>query len=348
MLENSILPSRLSLKNQIFEFSAVVIVCGLISTLLYTIFIQQEHSFWTYFLTTFGYGLSIYISSLLFQLAKPHWPAWLNYVLSLVIGILLGSVLLIIGRYIQGHALESFGNVTPIFLGAAFSFIGTSLFFLRTRWAMASNMFQKERLERLEQEKLLVQAQLSTLQAQIEPHFFFNTLATIRSLIDLDQDAAKKMLSNLTDLFRLVLDRQQARQDLQLEMDIIRRYLSIQSIRLGHRLQYHIEHDPNINPLFPPLLIQPLIENAIKHGIEPKLQGGQLWINIEKNHDQLHIRIKDDGLGFQEGSSGHGLGIKNVRERLFHQFGEQGSLSVYELPQGGVCSMVQIPFSEES
>ena len=343
MLENAILPSRLTLRHIVIELCAVVVVCGLISLLLYIIFIRQIHTFWTYFLITFGYGISIYIASILTQLAKPQWPALVNYVLSLCIGIVLGSVWLILGRYLLGQSIESLSNFTALLLGAAFSFIGTSLFFLRARWAIAANLFQKERLERLEQEKLLAQAQLRTLQSQIEPHFFFNTLATIHSLIDLDQKTAKKMLSALTDLFHLILNRQSSLQDLKLEMEIVQRYLDIQNIRLGERLQYHVVDQANLNPPFPPLLLQPLIENAIKHGIEPSMQGGCLNIVIQEQGSKLVIRIEDDGVGFQMSSSGHGMGIKNIRERLRHLYGEEAELKVFEQESGGVVSQLTVP-----
>lgn len=357
MLENAIMPSRLSFRYQVLEFSAIIIICTLISGLLYAIFIKQVYPFWIYLLITYGYGLSIYIASLIIQVLKPKWPAIANYALSLGIGVAAGSLWLILGRFFSGRPS---GNITALSIGLFFSLLVTSSFFMRTRWVMVSNVLQQERLEKAEQARLLAEAQLTALQAQIEPHFFFNTLATIRSLIDLDSEKAKLMLSSLTDLFRLVMNRQEYNM-LGLELDIVERYLSIQAIRLGKRLNYQI-HCPQelTNYDFPPLLLQPLVENAIKHGVEPSSDTVNLHVNIKAtDHTITHkitdgisevipaliISVADTGLGFQPHSSGNGLGIKNVSDRLRHFYGDSASLSVTELETGGVESLLVIPLS---
>src|SRR5262249_17324865 len=150
-----------------------------------------------------------------------------------------------------------------------------------------------------------------------EPHFLFNTLANVTSLIDAAPEKAKLMLARLIELLRASLAASRATQvDVGRELDLVRAYLDILAIRMGARLRYSIDVAPDLRPLpVPPLLIQPLVENAVKHGLEPKMQGGSVNVSVRSDADTLLVEVADDGLGFAPATTS-GLGLSNLRERL--------------------------------
>ncbi|WP_215779703.1 sensor histidine kinase [Paludibacterium sp. B53371] len=191
-----------------------------------------------------------------------------------------------------------------------------------------------------------IASQLAMLQAQIEPHFLFNTLANVQSLIDQDAATAKQMLAHLNDYLRATLTRTRLPQGtLGDELTVIRHLLFIAGIRLGERLQWQMEVDPGLltHPL-PPLLLQPLVENALKHGIEPALLGGRLHIRAGHLGDELVLTVSDNGVGMPPSGHGHGVGLANVRQRLDSLYGAAGRLRLQPNPEGGVCAALHLPW----
>lgn len=175
-------------------------------------------------------------------------------------------------------------------------------------------------------EKHLVEAQLQTLQRQLQPHFLFNTLHAISALMHRDVEAADRMLTRLSDLLRMTLDtvgRQQI--TLKDEVDFLRKYLQIEQTRLGDRLTVQWEIDgETLDCLVPNLVLQPLVENAIKHGIALKSEGGTLRIRARHEGQMLWMEVEDDGLGPSESglqSLKTGIGLSNTRARLSHHYG---------------------------
>ena len=175
-------------------------------------------------------------------------------------------------------------------------------------------------------EKHLVEAQLQTLQRQLQPHFLFNTLHAISALMHRDVDSADRMLSRLSDLLRMTLDtigRQQT--SLKDEIDFLRKYLQIEQTRLGDRLTVTWEVDgETLDCLVPNLALQPLVENAIKHGIALKSEGGALTVRARRQGDMLWMEVEDDGVGPSETgleSLQKGIGLTNTRARLSHHYG---------------------------
>ncbi|MDQ3188987.1 MAG: histidine kinase [Pseudomonadota bacterium] len=210
----------------------------------------------------------------------------------------------------------------------------------RTRLARAEADSARERARVGELQRQATDAQLRSLQAQIEPHFLFNTLANVVSLIDSAPDKARLMLERLIELLRASLAASRSeRTTLGQETALIAAYLDILRIRMGNRLSYTI----NVPPLLmsagvPPLSLQPLVENAIKHGLEPKLDGGHLNVTASASSDTLRLEVEDDGLGFSPRPNA-GVGLSNLRERMSSLYGEQARLVIEELPSGTRVSL---------
>ncbi|MGL5004036.1 MAG: sensor histidine kinase, partial [Casimicrobium sp.] len=178
----------------------------------------------------------------------------------------------------------------------------------------------REQLKIVSSEKQLVQAQMRMLQAQIEPHFLFNTLANIQTQIPRAPDKANAMLDNFIAYLRQTLSASRAQEGtLKQEFDLLRNYLEILKIRMGERLEFDLELDASLEatPL-PPMLLQPVVENAVKHGLEPKIEGGRVRVRASREDRLLKLIVEDNGLGFGEyaDSKGTGVGLANLRERL--------------------------------
>jgi signal transduction histidine kinase len=210
-----------------------------------------------------------------------------------------------------------------------------------------ANRFEAERAakERAEMERALTDAKLAMLQAQIEPHFLYNTLANAQLLTRIDPKRADMMLGNLITYLRNGLPRAgESMSTLGREVERSRAYLEILKIRMGNRLNVEIDMPDNLaNVPFAPLLLQTLVENAIKHGLEPKTGGGVIRIEIRQDADALRIAVIDNGVGLQSGTSGTGLGLKNMRERLKLTYGEAAGLSLQPNVPSGMCATITIP-----
>jgi PAS domain S-box-containing protein len=204
---------------------------------------------------------------------------------------------------------------------------------------------EEQKVRRMSAEREVVATQLRMLQAQIEPHFLFNTLANVISLIDSDPRSAKRMLQHLTSSLRQALER--SREDtstLEQEAEMLRDYLSIFKVRLGSRLDFTIDIPEELLPLpFPPMLLQPLVENAVKHGIEPKVEGGRIAIRAEKTDGLLRLSVSDTGLGFSGRMNAQGLGLENVRARLLALYNAGAGLILEENIPCGATATIEVP-----
>jgi signal transduction histidine kinase len=187
-------------------------------------------------------------------------------------------------------------------------------------------------------------ARLALLQAQIEPHFLFNTLANIHSLIPEDPDTASLILEELNAYLRKSLRRtRQATATLGEELDLVQTLLAIAAARLGRRLGYTIVAPPELRSLsLPPLLLQPLVENAIRHGIEPAVGGGKIEVSARQGSDTLELTVADTGVGLKE-EAPQGVGLANVRARLASLYGETAKLAFYANTPHGVVAKLIIP-----
>ncbi len=187
---------------------------------------------------------------------------------------------------------------------------------------------QKE-LDRERANKLATAATLSSLESRIHPHFLFNTINSISSLIHDDPDKAERLLGKLADLLRFSLDAPQlGLVPLAHEMKIVEDYLEIEKARLGDRLRFQLEWDPKLRHRVPPLSIQTLVENSIKYAIAPRREGGTVTVRISDRKGELDIQIQDDGPGFDQSVIVAGHGIENVESRLKALFSGHPGLSI--------------------
>lgn len=198
-------------------------------------------------------------------------------------------------------------------------------------------------------EKALAQqaaeSQLRMLQAQIEPHFLFNTLANVQSLIATDAPRAQLMLETFTDYLRASLGQMRASDSsLGVELETARNYLLLMQIRMGSRLTFSIEADETVRQaLLPPLLLQPLVENAVHHGVAPRLEGGHVRLSAIVRDGALEIVVDDDGVGIgharRGARAGNGVALINIRTRLETRFGARAALLIEPLAQGTRATM---------
>lgn len=198
-------------------------------------------------------------------------------------------------------------------------------------------------------EKELTVAKLSLLHAQVEPHFLYNTLASAQLLTRSDPARADQMLGHLILYLRHSLPRTDDElSTLGAELERALAYLEILKIRMGPRLSVEVDVPENLRatPL-PSMMLQTLVENAIKHGLEPRTGGGTVWIRARRNDDIVSVTVADDGDGFNTKTSGTGIGLKNVRERLRLAFSGKAALSVVANFPAGVAATITVPASAE-
>jgi two-component system, LytTR family, sensor kinase len=253
--------------------------------------------------------------------ASLHWPAW--------------------GRLYAAYNaadLEHFGiNIV------VYGFICGVCAVLHSRMQMQQTIVQK-----LEVERQLTQAQLQTLQTQMEPHFLFNTLNAITSLmVQARNKEAIRTMTHLSDILRTTLQRKAHEKVLLAEeLRIVESYLAIQQVRFAGRLEVKIDTtDEAMDGLVPCFLLQPLVENAIQHGIMPKRQGGSIETRVKRVGDKLWVQVKDDGCGANSSSTkGHGIGLQNIKERLAYFYPNCYEFRTASPAGGGYEVTIQIPY----
>ncbi|MFK2875496.1 histidine kinase [Rhodanobacter hydrolyticus] len=194
-------------------------------------------------------------------------------------------------------------------------------------------------------DKELAQARLSLLHAQVEPHFLYNTLTSAQYLTRTEPAQADRMLGHLIQYLRHSLpSAEETLSTLGEELERARAYLEILKIRMGARLEMKIEVPDALRGItLPPMMLQTLVENAIKHGLEPKPGGGSVWILARRDDGSVAITVADDGQGFGAASGGTGIGLKNVRERLQLVYGPRASLAVVANVPEGVAATLTVP-----
>lgn len=193
----------------------------------------------------------------------------------------------------------------------------------------------------------LAEAKMAAMQAQIEPHFLFNTLASIDHLIETDPPRASQMQKNLIALLRASMPAMRDRAtSLGRELDVVRPYLEILKVRMGERLQAQVSVPEGLYSAdFPPMMLQSLVENAIKHGLEPKAEGGALSVTAEVVHGKLAVAVADTGVGFaRAATAGTGMGLQNIRERLKLIYGDAAELRIADNTPSGTRVSIVVPY----
>jgi signal transduction histidine kinase len=207
--------------------------------------------------------------------------------------------------------------------------------------------FRDRELRTAELERRLAQAKLLALQMQLNPHFLFNTLHTISALMHLDVEKADRMIARLSELLRRALENTDANEvALRDELDFLHRYLEIEQTRFGDRLEVRLEVAPDtLEALVPNLVLQPLVENAIRHGIEPHRKRGCIVLRARQDGPHLRLEVADNGAGLPQGRPARfGVGLANTQARLDHLYGSAHRLDFTGSPGGGLTVGVAIPF----
>jgi signal transduction histidine kinase len=293
-------------------------------------------------------------------------PGWQGVLMGLVLGLVIGPALgLEIGDALTGGTspsllkLDTQNSRITLIITLVGSLVATYVFGSMER--LASAHARAEAAQRQAAEN-----QLRLLQSQLEPHMLFNTLANLRVLIGLDANRAQAMLDHLIAFLRsTLLASRQSQQPLSTEFAHASDYLALMAVRMGPRLQVSFDLPADLASLpVPPLLLQPLVENAIKHGLEPKLEGGHISVHAQRVGDMLQLTVRDSGMGLQPPTphpspspspsasgapaAGTSFGLEQVRARLATLYGGRASLVLQAATDnaGGVVAKVQIPLTD--
>ena len=306
------------------------------------------------FIATFIFSQCIGISICTSVCIATRFTMALKYLLTVIAAaIITGSISgSIAGAMIIGNGTSLLRYnflLEPIIYGCLFGTIITNFFISRSRIIESQAIVREKENKILIDEKRLLEIRLRLLQAQIEPHFLFNSLSSVLSLIQSDPDRAASMLESLTDYLRGSLTRTREKSvTLGQEISTVKAYLHIFKVRMGPRLDYIIcVPEELLNTSFPPMLLQPLVENAIIHGIEPAIEGGIITITCFVENNRLHLMVMDTGMGFQDKAEPQGgIGLTNIKNRLEGLYGPQGSLVIEKNHSKGVRAIIEIPYHE--
>jgi sensor histidine kinase YesM len=259
----------------------------------------------------------------------------------------------VVSGLLFGRTIQDMLTVEPIFwgmviftaVGIALGVLTVTLLVYRERAARAAAVAATADAQRHELEKQVLEARLKLMQAQIEPHFLFNTLANVQHLVEANAPLASRTLESLIVYLRAALpEMREGGTTLGREADMARAYLEIQQIRMGPRLAFRVEVPVELHALpFPPMMLMTLVENAIKHGVDPLQQGGEIRVDaVREATDALVVSVADNGQGLSDWTSS-GIGLQNIRDRLGALYGRKARLFFEENVPHGVVARIRIP-----
>ena len=299
---------------------------------------------------------------------------------AIVVAILAGLAVSCFGQYLAGVFSRAvvapryqayfsgphYQHPEPILVVVVWALIG-ALFFCLGGGVALRTYFREQRswrdarqareLDLLRRQKNEADLRLTVLQAQVEPHFLFNTLASIHSLVRQDPARAEATIEALVDHLRVTMPKFRAEigstgSTLAQQIEVCESYLAVMKVRMGQRLRFTVDvPTPLRSHPFPPLMLISLVENAIKHGLEPSAAGGNIVLSaateVHAERMQLAVSVTDDGVGLQPGAGG-GVGLNNIREQLSARFGSEGALLIRGRTVGGVAATIRVPYSESN
>ncbi|HEX8494985.1 MAG TPA: histidine kinase [Pyrinomonadaceae bacterium] len=277
---------------------------------------------------------------------------WRNLFLHLIFGFIFGVIqhygyhagLGMLGLFTAQAVKESLVN-----LSLMFNFVSAAI----VRYATVIAIQQAYLYFRESQERAfrLQQAELQVLKMQLHPHFFFNTLNALSAMIYRSPKDADRMITQLGDLFRFALRKDKAQEiSLAEELDFLKAFLQIHQTLMGTRLQVDWKIEPGtLSALVPNLILQPLVENSIQHGLAPLEQGGRIEIRAQRQNGRLALQVRDSGLGLasREIQKNGGVGLANTQARLKNLYGADHRFEIETLPGEGIVVSIEIPFQEE-
>ena len=309
------------------------------------------NTYWDLLVTALCVG---YTSMVLFTVASngtvAHLPREGLQILAVIAGSILGTLLagVVKGRDLSQMFHERmWGVAISMGLGVGFGCVVVAAILLRERHARDQARLHRAEAERHQLEKGMLEARLQVMQAQVEPHFLFNTLANVQHLVETDPPGAGRMLDSLIRYLRAALPQmREANSTLGREVDMARAFLEIQAVRMGSRLQFRIDVPAPLRAhAFPPMMLISLVENAIKHGIDPCCECGNVTIRADAASGRLRVSVADTGEGVKP-KHGVGVGLANIRERLKALYGGAASLVLEENAPHGVVAAIELPLPE--
>jgi hypothetical protein len=280
--------------------------------------------------------------------SEVRWPRGIQGVLLIIAGITIG--------FVGGNAIGDAWTGKPLlefWTFAPHKFASTLVITLAATIGVCYFYYSRGKSKYLEGQIALAQrdaadARLKLLETQLEPHMLFNTLANLRVLIKTDPPRAVAMLDRLNSYLRVTLSGSRAlAHPLSAEFDRLGDYLELMSVRMDARLAYTLDLPDDLREVpVPPLLLQPLVENAIRHGLEPQVEGGEISIRARREGARLVIEVRDTGVGIDDDVSppeGGGFGLAQVRERLATVYGAQSAMTMSTVPAGGTSAIITFP-----
>jgi two-component sensor histidine kinase len=303
-------------------------------------------------------GLSAMIAFGLFEQLPRHLPSWLARSALQIIGVFVSVPFSAFFAYwITTGGDPNFGDDEKRVMGYAMLTVMGMLFapwiavgaMLKQRDLFAREQALRFELEKSELERKASDARLRLLQAQVEPHFLFNTLANIQALVDTNSPQASRVLASLIAYLRAAVPRlHDTATTLGQELELVRAYLDLMQMRMPDRLQFALRIDPAAKELLcPPMTLMTLVENAVRHGIDPSEEGGRINVDVILREGRCLVRVSDTGVGLQSMSEGLGTGLSTLRERMQLTFGGDAQLRLLEVEPHGVCAELEFPARRE-
>jgi len=271
-------------------------------------------------------------------------------VLAIILGSFLGTILAgVIRGFNIGHMFTErlWGASMTMGLGIGVGCVVVAAAVLRERKARDEARLHRAEAERQQLEKNVLEARLQLMQAQVEPHFLFNTLANVQHLVETDTPAASKMLESLIQYLRAALPQmREATTTLGREVDMARAFLEIHRVRMGGRLDFSVSVPPDLRRApFPPMMLISLVENALKHGVDPRCECSSVAVSAGIREGKLFVAVADTGAGIIP-KAGGGVGLANIRERLKALHGPSARLTLEENAPSGVVASIEVPLPE--
>ena len=302
------------------------------------------------FLRTIIIGLSATAAFALFEVWPRRLPRWLQrWALQVVaVGVFMPATTVLI-------YLLSTPQSVPFWQTSGWTHLTFTALFLAPWTAFVAIVRQKEAfaldqkltfaLERSELERQALDARLHLLQAQVAPHFLFNTLANVQALVDAGSPHASVVLRSLTAYLRAAVPLlRESAATIERELQLVRPYLELMQMRMPDRLQYAIDVDPSVLTVrCPPTTLLTLVENAVRHGIDPSEEGGRIDIGVARRGERCVIRVTDTGAGLRQSTNGLGTGLTTLRERLQLMFGESAHLRLTPNNPRGAVAEIEMP-----
>ncbi|MEO6929476.1 MAG: histidine kinase [Casimicrobiaceae bacterium] len=331
---------------------SVALIAAIDTGIAAVLWIDDSRPFWQPLVTCQLYGFSIaYCVNAASPWDKPH-PIW-RLTAAVAIGVLIGVALVIVVKgydrnWISANLHTFAFNMFSAFLNGLF----VSLFFyVKFRETRAEAALQRANAERHLLSRQALEAQLKLLQAQVEPHFLFNTLASVQYLTETDSPRANQLLGHLIAYLRAALPQLRASSStLGQEVQLIESYLSILKMRMGERLAFSVDVPAALRAQsFPPNILISLVENSVRHGLEPTVHGGSIAVTATHAEGMLVVRIADTGGGLGHGERpqpGAGVGLSNIRERVAALYAGRARFDLAPAAGGGAVATLALPLEE--